>query len=110
MGEGLGGGRGGPGWYNYDSPGLSKIWIEMTIPSPEQQLFAASPVLSARMIDSVIQRCQALGPQGVRWHYEHGLVLKAVEQAWRVTGEARYGRVIQDYLEALIDPDGGIKT
>ncbi len=59
------------------------------------------------MADSVIRRYSA---SAAKWHYEHGLALKAVEQVWHQTGDDRYWRFIQDTLDSLIAPDGDIRT
>lgn len=62
---------------------------------------------SVRMADSAIVR-YAAAP--ARWHYEHGFLLKAIEQVWRVGGEAKYARFIQDTIDLFVDCDGGIRT
>lgn len=78
--------------------------------SPDEQHALAETAWSARMAESVIQRHQPLGPSAARWHYEHGFVLKAIEQVWQETGEARYWRFIHDYVDALVEPGGDIRT
>ena len=35
---------------------------------------------------------------------------KSIEQVWRTTGDAKYGRFIQDTLDRFVDRDGNIRT
>jgi unsaturated rhamnogalacturonyl hydrolase len=60
---------------------------------------------SVRMADSVIRR-------GVpfQWHYEYGLVDKAIERVWQKTGDPRYYDYIFMDIDPLITPEGGILT
>lgn len=62
---------------------------------------------SARMADSAMIR-YAAAP--ACWHYEHGFLLKSIEQVWRVTGDVKYGRFIHDTLDRLVDREGNIRT
>lgn len=62
---------------------------------------------SVRMADSVIARHS---PDAARWHYEHGLVLKAIEQVWRATVDDRYWRFVKDTMDLFIGPDGTIRS
>lgn len=62
---------------------------------------------SARMADAVIARHS---PASAKWHYEHGLVLMAIEQVWRATGDDRYWRFVKETMDLFIDPDGHIRT
>lgn len=66
---------------------------------------AAQEQWSARMADSVMRR-------GVpfQWHYEHGLVLHAVQQVGRRTGEARYGDYARSAIGPFVGADGSIAT
>ena len=65
----------------------------------------SSQAWSVRMVDSVMKRAVPY-----RWHYEYGLVHKAVEQVWLKTGEARYFDYIWNDLNPLITPAGVILT
>ncbi len=65
----------------------------------------SSQAWSVRMVDSVIRRAVPY-----RWHYEYGLVHKAIEQVWLKTGEARYFDNIWNDLNPLITPAGDILT
>ncbi|WP_461451570.1 glycoside hydrolase family 88 protein [Mucilaginibacter sp.] len=44
-----------------------------------------------------------------RWSYEQGVVLQGIEQVWMQTGDKKYFKFIQNYMDALIGPDGSIK-
>ncbi len=62
---------------------------------------------SVRMANSVIARHPASAAQ---WHYEHGLVLKAIEQVWQATREERYWRFVKDTVDLFVGPAGDIRT
>lgn len=69
---------------------------------------AASAVAwSVRMADSMMQRHV---PEQTRWHYEHGLLLLALLQVGRASGNAVYSRFVQTAIDTLIAPDGTIRT
>jgi unsaturated rhamnogalacturonyl hydrolase len=72
----------------------------------EQPIVADRP-WSVRMADSVIARHSQAS---ARWHYEHGLMLKAIEQVWHTTGAAGYWQFVKDTVDLFIDPAGQIKT
>jgi len=74
---------------------------------PEGQLIAAEQAWSVRMADSVIRRHS---PGSAQWHYEHGLVLLAIERVWRATGEARFWNHVKETVDLFIDWDGAIRT
>lgn len=44
-----------------------------------------------------------------RWDYEMGLLLKAIEQVWYRTGDARYFNYIQKIMDQYIKADGSIQ-
>jgi unsaturated rhamnogalacturonyl hydrolase len=60
---------------------------------------------SVQMADSVIQRAVPF-----KWHYEYGLMLKAIEQVWLKTNHAKYFNYIQETLSPFVDAAGNIKT
>lgn len=62
---------------------------------------------SQRMAESVMRRHT---PESARWAYEHGLMLRAVEQVWLRTGDDRYGRFVKSTVDLFVEPDGGIRT
>jgi unsaturated rhamnogalacturonyl hydrolase len=59
------------------------------------------------MADSVISR---YSPAIAQWHYEHGLILTALEQIWIKTGDAKYRAFVQAVIDAFVDGDGNIRT
>src|SRR5512147_845412 len=60
---------------------------------------------SVRMADSVMRRNAPY-----RWHYECGLMHRAIEQVWLRTGEARYYDYIKRDVDAFVGEDGSIRT
>jgi unsaturated rhamnogalacturonyl hydrolase len=44
-----------------------------------------------------------------RWTYDEGVVLKGIEGVWMQTGDKKYFKYIQSYMDALIADDGTIK-
>jgi unsaturated rhamnogalacturonyl hydrolase len=62
---------------------------------------------SVKMADSVTKRHTPLSD---RWRYEYGVVLKALEQVWRETGQAKYYDYIKENVDRFVDPEGNIQT
>jgi unsaturated rhamnogalacturonyl hydrolase len=62
---------------------------------------------SVRMADSMLKRHV---PADARWHYEHGLLLQAIERVWRATGATRFRDHVKDTIDLFIDPEGGIRS
>jgi unsaturated rhamnogalacturonyl hydrolase len=62
---------------------------------------------SIQMAEAAMTRYAA---SPARWHYEDGFLLKALEQVWLKTGQARYGQFVQSVMESLVDPAGQIRT
>jgi unsaturated rhamnogalacturonyl hydrolase len=60
---------------------------------------------SVRMAQSVMRRNVPFV-----WHYEYGLVHKAIEHVWMKTGDAGYYDYIKRDVDALIGADGAIRT
>lgn len=60
---------------------------------------------SVRMADSVIRRNVPY-----RWHYEYGLMHRAIEQVWLQTGDAQYYDYIKRDMDSFVSADGSIKT
>jgi len=73
----------------------------------EDQPIVADQAWSVRMADSVIRRHS---PSSAQWHYEHGLVLLAIERVWHATREVRFWNHVKDTVDLFIDPDGAIRT
>ncbi len=62
---------------------------------------------ATRMIDSIIRNY----PRSQwKWHYEHGLFMKAVLETGQVTGKTRYLQLVSDWVDFFVKPDGGIRT
>jgi unsaturated rhamnogalacturonyl hydrolase len=57
------------------------------------------------MADSVMQRNVPY-----RWHYEYGLMHRAIEQVWLQTGDAKYYDYIKRDMDSFVSADGSIKT
>jgi unsaturated rhamnogalacturonyl hydrolase len=57
------------------------------------------------MADSVMRRNVPF-----RWHYENGLMHKAIEQVWRKTGDTKYYDTIKRDIDSLVGDDGCIST
>jgi unsaturated rhamnogalacturonyl hydrolase len=60
---------------------------------------------SVRAADALMERNLPF-----RWHYEHGLAHKAVEQVWQVTQAPSLYAYFHDALDAFVRPDGSIHT
>jgi unsaturated rhamnogalacturonyl hydrolase len=60
---------------------------------------------SVRTADSVIAR---RAPMSKQWHYENGVMLKAIEQVWLKTGDAKYWTYIKETVDQFIDAEGNI--
>lgn len=67
----------------------------------------AEQAWSRRMADSALARYT---PDSATWHYEHGLLFKAIEQVWRATGDRKYWQFIQATIDQFVDEAGGIRT
>lgn len=61
--------------------------------------------LSELMIDGILSRHE---PSRMRWHYQDGFLLAAVERAAERTGRADCRRFIRESLGRLVGPDGTI--
>lgn len=62
---------------------------------------------SIRMADAAIAR---YSPDAAKWHYEHGLLLKSIEQVWHTTGQVKYWHFVKDAVDQFIAADGSIQT
>ena len=62
---------------------------------------------AVRMVDSVLQdypRSQW------KWHYEHGLFVKAVLAVGQTTGMQRYEKFVRDWVDHFVMANGAIRT
>ncbi len=62
---------------------------------------------SVRMADSMLRGYPVAL---MRWRYEDGFLLKAIEQVGLRTGETHYWQAVLDYVDRFVDPDGEIVT
>jgi unsaturated rhamnogalacturonyl hydrolase len=62
---------------------------------------------SVRMADSVLRRFSA---DRTNWHYEEGLVVKAVADTAAAAGDNRLSRFVRDWVDMWVTPDGDIRT
>lgn len=71
---------------------------------------AQSRPVSERLADTAMNRIwvDSRNKPGIppRWNYEQGVILKAIEQMWYATGDARYFRHIRTGMDHWIKPDG----
>jgi unsaturated rhamnogalacturonyl hydrolase len=74
---------------------------------------AQSKSLSERLSDTLMNRIWVddKTPPGIpaKWNYEQGVQLKAVEQMWYATGDAKYYNFIKSGMDYWLQPDGTIK-
>ena len=68
---------------------------------------ANSIVWSVRMADTLLARQPITGP---RWAYEWGLVLAAILEVGRATGDPRYFAYVKANVDRFVMPDGQIRT
>jgi len=61
---------------------------------------------SVRMAGSVLARHPVTS---ARWHYEHGLMLLALERVWRATGDERTWRYVREVSDSFVDATGCIR-
>jgi unsaturated rhamnogalacturonyl hydrolase len=62
---------------------------------------------SIRMADSMLRRHPV---SRMRWRYEDGFLMKAIEQVGLKTGDPRYWRAVVDYVDRFVEPGGNIGT
>lgn len=65
-----------------------------------------------RAADSIMKRTPKLyedkGYVG-KWSYDYGVVLKGFEHLWKVTGDRKYFRFIQENIDHFVGEDGSIR-
>jgi unsaturated rhamnogalacturonyl hydrolase len=79
----------------------------MSTIQPQERPLSPDRPWSARMADSMLERHV---PAAAQWHYEHGLLLQALEHVGRATGETRFRDHVKATIDLFIDSDGGIRT
>ncbi|MBC6992063.1 glycoside hydrolase family 88 protein [Hymenobacter sp. BT491] len=90
----------------------SGLLLSLLTASPE--LSAQQRPMSQRMADAFISwhpDSIMIGTRKtVRWDYEQGLMLKALERVWNRTGDGKYFTYITKDLDLFVQPDGTIRT
>ena len=76
---------------------------------------AQTPLISERAAQTamtVLWRDPARNQSGYpnRWTYEHGFVLKGIEQVWNNTHDKQYLDFIQRSMDQFVNDDGSIRT
>jgi unsaturated rhamnogalacturonyl hydrolase len=59
------------------------------------------------MVESTLQRYTL---KDFQWHYEHGLLVMAIQMVGEATGEERYLQFVSDWVDHFVQPDGSIRT
>ena len=62
---------------------------------------------SRRMADSALARYVM---PDARWHYEHGLLFRAVHEVGSASGLGQYGQAVMGYVDAFVSESGDIRT
>ncbi len=75
--------------------------------SMENKTNIPDPVWSVRMSDSILRRFSA---DRTSWHYEEGLVVKAVADTAAASENDRLARFVRDWVDLWVTPDGDIRT
>lgn len=70
---------------------------------------------SVRMAESFMQRhpraiAYADDPRSDKWMYEQGVVLEALHQLWKGTGQEKYFDYIRRNIDRFVEADGRIRT
>src|SRR5689334_17114459 len=77
--------------------------VDMKTAPPEDQSVVTNQPWSVRMADFMIKRHS---PDAAQWHYEHGLLLMAIERVWCATKETRYWNHVKNTVDLFVEPDG----
>lgn len=59
------------------------------------------------MVESTLERYT---PKDYQWHYEHGLLVMAIQKVGEATGDKRYLQFVSDWIDHFVQPDGNIRT
>jgi unsaturated rhamnogalacturonyl hydrolase len=90
---------------------LSVICAALALPAAggaqRQPAKTTAAPLAAQMADAVIGRKPVVHPE---WDYTAGVVLLAIDELGRRTRERRYADYVRSNIDALIQPDGSIRT
>ncbi len=90
---------------------LSVVFIAAAMCESSPTAREAAP-WSVRMAASVMQRhpepWTLEAPKKPKWEYTYGLVLKAIQEVWLVTGDSSFFRYVESYYDHFITDDGDI--
>ncbi len=75
--------------------------------SDQLQAISTTNSWAVRMAESALAN---YGRIHWKWHYEHGLFLKAVLKVGEASGSQRYSQMVHDWLDHFITPNGRIRT
>jgi unsaturated rhamnogalacturonyl hydrolase len=59
------------------------------------------------MVESTLKRYTL---NQARWHYEHGLLVLAIQKVAKAIGSEKYRRFVSDWIDLFVQPDGCIRT
>ena len=75
--------------------------------SRTSQIVTTANSWAIRMADSVLPNYPL---SEWKWHYEHGLVVKALSEVGAATGDLRYSQFVRDWVDHFVTADGRIRT
>lgn len=82
------------------------IFILLTVLST----FAQTKPISERAAQTAMTALWRDSGYPAKWTYDHGLVLKGIEQVWRNTHDKQYLDFIQRQMDHFVNDDGSIRT
>ncbi len=71
------------------------------------QIVFTSNAWAARMADSILRSYPV---SQWKWHYDHGLLIKAIADVFSASGEARFQDVDQKWVDYFVTAQGSIRT
>ncbi len=71
------------------------------------QLFSSSNSWSARMAESILRAYPLVNAE---WHYEHGLMVKAIAEVGAATSNERFLQFVDAWVDHFVTPGGKIRT
>jgi unsaturated rhamnogalacturonyl hydrolase len=88
--------------------GMSLVLFTLALTSPT---VAQTKPISERVAKTAMTALwRDSGGYPSKWTYDHGLVLKGVEQVWRNTRDKQYLDFIQRHMDHFVADDGSIRT
>jgi unsaturated rhamnogalacturonyl hydrolase len=71
------------------------------------QVISPTNSWASRMADSVLS---SYFPSHWKWHYEHGLLVRAIQAAGAAGGDPRLSRFVRQWVDHFVTPEGEIRT